>query len=746
MLGLVLPGSAQADTTTSLPIASYYQMVADASHGHIFISQGSSSQNGILVTDLTGQVITTITGQNGVKGIALSPDGTTLYAALSTAGAVSAIDTATLQQTASYPLGTGISPGDVAVQSGKVWVSYGNGISGQAAIGDVDVSAASPSFHAQAAMGGWDGAPELSADPQDTGVLVAAEPGTSPSAVASYNVAVDPVTVRAQSASSLDCTSERGLAVAPGGSEVVLPCGSPYAEYRYSTADLSQLGSYVNSGLSSPDSVAIGASGDVAVGTEASWPSPDVYVYHQDVATAINTYSLGFPGLTLASRGLVWSADGSRLYAMMQEGLYIGPFSLHIIDAATLTPAALSLTGPSAGYLNKSLTLTGALTLGGGVPPPAGTPVTIFRTVAGSTSTTSFPVTTSATGGFTLTDTPPALGQYTYTASYSGSATTAQATAAQFVAVTADTISTILSEAGSGPAGPVTLTAFVTDTANNLNNPVTAGTVSFYDNGAATAIATAVSGTGYRAGIYTAIVTYPAAGPHSVVAVYTPPSGSTTYQGSTSAPVTFTEAPPACNSCSDMQTIEGTVPAGTLAISTPYTPTNPLNLGTLALDPTGSYFTASAPLEPNSSNVPTAGQVPNSTFNGITIVDTQAGNLPWNVTAISSNLSDGGSNPGSTISGENVGLTNLTAVPIPGNALTAADLTLFNQPAPLPPVGPTDTGGQGLGGTTPHLIVQNMTQATGTIGVDGTVTLNAPTSTEAGTFAGTITFTLTDGP
>ena len=64
--GLLLAGSnqpASAAAPVSLPISSYYQMVVDAAHGHIFISQGSSGQNGILVTDLAGQVVTTITGQ-----------------------------------------------------------------------------------------------------------------------------------------------------------------------------------------------------------------------------------------------------------------------------------------------------------------------------------------------------------------------------------------------------------------------------------------------------------------------------------------------------------------------------------------------------------------------------------------------------------------------------------------------------------------------------------------------------------
>ncbi len=177
----VAPGSsASASSTTSLPITSFYQIVVDSAHGHVFISQGSSSLNEIVVTNLAGQDVTTITGQDGVRGIALSPDRGTLYAALGSSHAVTAIDTSTLQQTASYPLGDANTPQDVAVQSGKVWVSYDTGTVGSAAIGDIDLSATTPAFETQAAMGGWYSAPGLAADPDDTGVLVAAEPGLSP--------------------------------------------------------------------------------------------------------------------------------------------------------------------------------------------------------------------------------------------------------------------------------------------------------------------------------------------------------------------------------------------------------------------------------------------------------------------------------------------------------------------------------------------------------------------------------------
>jgi YVTN family beta-propeller protein len=343
-LGALPTGVAQAAASTTLPITSFYQIVADSAHGHLFISRGSSSLNEIIVANLAGKEVTTITGQNGVMGIALSPDGSTLYAALGSDHSVTAIDTTTLKQTASYPLGDANTPLDVAVQSGKVWVSYDTGTVGAAAIGDIDLTATTPAFETQAAMGGWYAAPELAADAEGTGVLVAAEPGMDPSSVASYNVTVDPATVRAQSTSFTNCENLQDLAVAPGGSEFVLACGAPYAHYRYSTADLSQQGSYASTNY--PDAVAIDSKGDVAAGITTNSSAPDIYIYPQDGDATLNTYNFGASGADLVARGLAWSADGSQLFAVLQNS--DSTYSLQVIDAPTLLDASLTLAAGAA--------------------------------------------------------------------------------------------------------------------------------------------------------------------------------------------------------------------------------------------------------------------------------------------------------------------------------------------------------------------------------------------------------------
>jgi len=428
--GLVLAGSnqpASAAAPVSLPISSYYQMVVDAAHGHIFISQGSSSQDGILVTDLSGQVVTTITGQSSVVGIALSPDGSTLYDAVS--GAVNAISTSTLAQTASYPMPAGDSPFNVAAQSGKVWVSYNTGAAFAAAIGYFDPSAASPTLQTPAAISGWSDAPQIAADPQDTGVLVAT--GSFPNGLASYDTAANPVTTLAGSPTgSSGCSDEQDLAVSPGGSEFAVAChDSGRSDQVYSTASLSPLRS-LGSPTAPPFNVAISydAAGDAAAGTTTSVPSPDLYIYPPGSATAVNTYSLyslGGPGGILAPRGLAWAPDGSQVFGMLSRG---SGFALAMVANPTVSAPDHTTT-----VLNCS---PNPVPIGGTTSCAA----IVTDTVAGGTAPTGTVAFTSDTSGGTFSSSSCTLapdsttGQATcvvsYTPAQGGSGTTQNITAA----------------------------------------------------------------------------------------------------------------------------------------------------------------------------------------------------------------------------------------------------------------------------------------------------------------------------
>lgn len=209
---------AQAATITPLPAA--YQMIADTAHGHLFISEGTSASyqpypadSAILVTDLSGTPVATLPGPLGVAGMTLSPDGTTLYVAED--GGVAAFSTATLQQTSFYSIG--FPAYSVVVQSGQLWVTYGQGNS-NFTIGSIDPSTGS--FDATPVPMSWALFPPLvSADPAgESGTIVTSSLGTNPPTVASFNVSSPAAVTQVASAQSIgDCQPPNGLAIVPGG-------------------------------------------------------------------------------------------------------------------------------------------------------------------------------------------------------------------------------------------------------------------------------------------------------------------------------------------------------------------------------------------------------------------------------------------------------------------------------------------------------------------------------------------------
>jgi hypothetical protein len=431
--------NAHADTTgIALPIGSYYQMAVDSVHDHLFFSQGSTSKNSILVTDFAGNTVTSITGQTGVKGITLSPNGSTLYAALSGAHAVTAISTATLTQTASYPLGDASTPLDVAVQSGKLWVSYDTATAGSSAIGDFDLSAASPAFTTQSAMGGWYSAPLLAADPAGTGnVLVAIQPGLSPADAASYNTSHPTVAVRAgkswlTNGASQNCANARDLAVVPGGAQFIPACGAPYEHTRYSTADLAQQGAYGSTNY--PNSIAIAAgNGLVAAGVDNPYATADIYVYAPGGDTPLRTY---LTPQVLASGGLAMTTDGSELFAVTTATVNTSStFYLNVYDYPNAGYSSIAMHGPASVTVGSAVHITGRLSFGGGLGVPPGIQVSVTRTGPGGPTPLPGPFTTTAGGAFTLSDTPAVTGGYTYTASYQGDSTNHAATGALSVNV-----------------------------------------------------------------------------------------------------------------------------------------------------------------------------------------------------------------------------------------------------------------------------------------------------------------------
>src|SRR5215472_13376173 len=91
---LTIPaGAAQAAQVTApqVPVShltGFHQIVVDNAAGYIFLSEGADSyglgastdsSSALVVTTLAGTYVTTLESGNGVEGMALTPDGKTLY-------------------------------------------------------------------------------------------------------------------------------------------------------------------------------------------------------------------------------------------------------------------------------------------------------------------------------------------------------------------------------------------------------------------------------------------------------------------------------------------------------------------------------------------------------------------------------------------------------------------------------------------------------------------------------------------
>ncbi len=363
-------------------------------------------------------------------------------------------------------------------------------------------------------------------------------------------------------------------------------------------------------------------------------------------------------------------------------------------------------------------------------PQNAGTSVTFTATVApaAAAGTVQFSVdgapvgAPAAVSGGTATFTTSSLaaGARSIGAAFTGASGFSNSVAAPLpytiVAVPAAATSSTLASVtpNSGPAfQSVTLTGAVANTTTPANIP--AGACAF-KNGAAAIATVPVTATGSCAFTSTAF----AAGTYAFSFDFVPTNpGVFLPSTSNSLPATYSAPTGGCGAagdvCTDPQTVVVTVPAGNISISTPYTPAAPFNLGTLVLAANGSSYSVSAPF--GSAGVPA---------DGVTIVDTRAGALPFTAQIASTNFTNG---PAS-ISNSLLGFTGVTPAYVAGNAINAGTnpLTVTNLPAGsisiLPATFATGTG-------------------PGSVNVFGTLSLsNVPTSTTPGLYTATVTFTL----
>ncbi|MFJ6571220.1 YncE family protein [Streptomyces sp. NPDC091292] len=410
----VLFSSAALTVTTAGPasaasatVATPGGIVADATLKRVFV--GDKSAGKILAADYSGAFVDSASGISGVSDLALSADGTTLYAAASASHEIVALDAATLDVKARYAVSTNTGPRYVAFAGGKVWFTYGDQWDGD--LGSVDpavdpASGTDPVTLGQFPQGdgniGIWGPGLLDTDPSSPGLLAIGQSGISTDSMAVVDVSGDAPQMVAWHDG--DYTLNEGIGdidLVPGSAQVLV---NGTARDAYADGKFTQAGKYP-----------AGQRADIAAnGLVAQVNGDKLAVYRPDATKPLRTYTTSSTG----TGDLTWAPDSSRIFALVGSG---GRYTLKALTGPTLNVPTLTVNAPSKATRAKKLTVTGKLTAT--VPLPAGVSLTVTRTDLESPNGKALPAVKLKTDGtYSFTDTPPAGGTVTYRVAYAGDA------------------------------------------------------------------------------------------------------------------------------------------------------------------------------------------------------------------------------------------------------------------------------------------------------------------------------------
>jgi hypothetical protein len=412
---------AAADTSVPIGVDSVIDTVVDGAHQHLYFSGGGV----ITVADYTGKVVTTLTGLPGVSDLQLSPDGSTLYAAVTGADEIVAFDTATLTQTAAYPTGAGAAPIRIALTEGRIWFGYGD--QWDSGLGGVDLTA-EPATVTLDLAGAHDFAstPMLYADPADPDTLVALDGGISSGPIVVYDVSSGTPVIRV---TANENGFYRDAALTPDGQSIVVAGPGNRAVTEYRLSDLQQTHAYPVK--DEPVTVSVAPDGTVAATALDTDDTGDTYVFPGGADAPASVRNLSDEWMPWGGHSTAWSADGTKLFVLTGSS---GFTQFHAVDEPRTYVTKLTADAPAKATRAKTLTVKGTLTAG--LVPPAGTLLTAVRTDMLSPSGKSLGTRAlGANGTFSFTDVPPAGGTVRYTVTYAGDAAHTSASASDTVAV-----------------------------------------------------------------------------------------------------------------------------------------------------------------------------------------------------------------------------------------------------------------------------------------------------------------------
>ncbi|MFG2359156.1 Ig-like domain repeat protein [Streptomyces sp. NPDC048521] len=425
--------AAASDAVIKLPITTYSALAVDDVHERVYVADsalGSYYNSGtIAVYTFQGERVTTITTQQHVSGLALSADGSTLYAG--EREWIRAYDTTTHQLTGSTGASLDTCGRSLAFSGGRLYFTT--------PYASYATQCESSLTYVDALTGrtGWNdyGRLQLEAGPGDRMLMGQPLNAQAPDPFLTVFDTSSGTLVRNAARRFADRDGKgalnlKDMAFSADGSKVAVADAS-YGTRLLNTTDLSDATTGYSALPAGAGASAVAFSGDgkyLARGAAASGATPDLLLSPADPADSTAPLEFVFEGSLdgdrVAPRGLRWAADGSRLFAVTTNTTG-GQYWLHIIQPPAVqydTRFTGGLThSPAQAVAGEPLAVRGRLETDG--PAPAEPlKVTAMRTDAKGTHQLGT-ATVEEDGTFTVLDEPGLVGEATYTVSFLGDLT-----------------------------------------------------------------------------------------------------------------------------------------------------------------------------------------------------------------------------------------------------------------------------------------------------------------------------------
>jgi hypothetical protein len=434
--------AAASDAVAKLPISSYSGLAVDSVHQRVYIAdqRDTNTDGTVLVYDFQGQKVSTLQHQYAVSGVALSEDSATLY--VGERGRVVRYDTGTLQQTGAYGAAYDTCGRQLAIAGGTVWSTDAYVFQDYQCA--TAVTALDTLTDGTVSRTGWNdvGRLQLAPGARAQNRLLMGQPKESGAAdpfLASFDVSgatpVRDASRRFADGDGKGALDLKDMAASPDGGKVAV-ADATAGTRLLNAGDLSDASGQYQALPAGATSTAVSFSGDgtyIARGAAAGGSTPDLLVQSADPADGTPPLEFAFEGSldgnAVAARGLAWSQDGARLFAITRGGTG-QEYWLHVIQPPAVqydTRFAGDLThSPAGAVAGEPLAVRGRLEWDGPAPTEPLKVAAVRKDATGTHQVGT--ATVKEDGTFTVLDEPDLVGDATYTLSFLGDLTHRPAT------------------------------------------------------------------------------------------------------------------------------------------------------------------------------------------------------------------------------------------------------------------------------------------------------------------------------